>query len=847
MTRGAWQRFLGSCLLVGLVPACGNAEPSGEQADGGVDAAGEVGSDVGGAERVDAPNDREGQGLDAGRETGGDDATTADSSSSDGGGQGNDGAGIADAVGDAGGADGTSRDAGDDQSAAPDAGAPDSSSHDVSSPDASAPDSAADAAAPDSAVDAAARDSAADATAPDAGCPADYETCSAGCCRAFQIERVDPVLAGGGASPISFAFDAQGVPHFAYVDPTEQELIYAERAGANWTFELVDDQVPNQDHNVELAVDGSGTVHVAYLSSKDTALHYARRAGGTWTKEIANDGGSHSNAVSIGVDAGGVVHLSYFEQTNGYLGHATRSAAGIWTFETVDSGGVGTSSSLALDGAGRPHISYWDATLGHLKYAAWNGSAWSITAVDTASNVGVNTSLALDSSGRPRIAYQDATTFSVKYAEWTGSTWVVSSPPMGHDELPHLTLDGAGNPWISDYGTDLYRPRLSHRVGTTWVKETFASDDPAPAPTAVARDPSGSVAIAYLDNPDYTLKLARLSSGTWTSEMVDEYRNCGRESQLALDGAGLAHVSYLNTTRHQVWYATRDAKGAWTRLMVRAVGTGLENPPGGHTSIAVEPGGRPHVVWYNAANTSVEHGVWNGSSWTIEVVDTPSYGAMWTSVALDASGQPHIAYVNGGGTILYASRSAGGTYAIETAAAHAFEVSLALDSSGGPHVSYFDTTIAQSITYAYRAAPGWITESVDGSDSEFHANRIAVDANGNPHLCYEKLLPTHYSVLGYATRSAGGTWTLGGPTFINANPGGFCSIALDAMSQPHISHTTDFAINYTWLQGGTWINETFDIGPTGESFTSIALDGTGTPQISYYDSGRHQLRYARQK
>lgn len=132
--------------------------------------------------------------------------------------------------------------------------------------------------------------------------------------------------------------------------------------------------------------------------------------------------------------------------------------------------------------------------------------------------------------------------------------------------------------------------------------------DPAGQPTAVAREPSGNVALASVGGPDSSLRLARLSGSTWTTETADEYRNAGRESHVALDAANLPHVNYVESTRHEVWYAVRSATGVWTRQSVRAVGTGQESPAGGHTSIAAESGGRPHVVWYDAANSSVEQG-----------------------------------------------------------------------------------------------------------------------------------------------------------------------------------------------------------------------------------------------
>jgi hypothetical protein len=166
---------------------------------------------------------------------------------------------------------------------------------------------------------------------------------------------------------------------------------------------------------------------------------------------------------------------------------------------------------------------------------------------------------------------------------------------------------------------------------------------------------------------------------------------------------------------------------------------------------------------------------------------------------------------------------------------------------GVPHISYYDAA-AKAITYASRGTSGWVTEKVDSSDGTYPAaNRIVLDANDNPHLCYWKLLPGVLSSLGYATRSAGGTWTLGGPSFPNDNAGSACSIALDAQGQPHISHTTDFALYYSRLQGGTWINLSLEAPLTITNFTSIALDGNGTPQISYEDVTDHQLRYARQK
>ena len=88
---------------------------------------------------------------------------------------------------------------------------------------------------------------------------------------------------------------------------------------------------------------------------------------------------------------------------------------------------------------------------------------------------------------------------------------------------------------------------------------------------------------------------------------------------------------------------------------------------------------------------------------------------------------------------------------------------------------------------------------------------------------------------------------MGGPSYLKANAGGYCAIALDAQGQPHISHSSDFAVDYSHLVGGTWVNAIVDDNASiGGGFTSIELDGNGTPLISYYDFEHHQLKFAKQ-
>jgi hypothetical protein len=72
------------------------------------------------------------------------------------------------------------------------------------------------------------------------------------------------------------------------------------------------------------------------------------------------------------------------------------------------------------------------------------------------------------------------------------------------------------------------------------------------------------------------------------------------------------------------------------------------------------------------------------------------------------------------------------------------------------------------------------------------------------------------------------------------------SLALDASSYPHVSYY-DYAyrdLKYAYRDGSGWHIETVDaVGWVGRH-TSLALDGSGYPHISYYDETNDALNYA---
>ena len=75
---------------------------------------------------------------------------------------------------------------------------------------------------------------------------------------------------------------------------------------------------------------------------------------------------------------------------------------------------------------------------------------------------------------------------------------------------------------------------------------------------------------------------------------------------------------------------------------------------------------------------------------------------------------------------------------------------------------------------------------------------------------------------------------------------GTTSLALDRSGNPRISYygATDHDLKYAYWDGTVWNSQTVDnAGDVGQS-TSLALDRSGNPRISYYDATDHDLKYA---
>ncbi|MEW6557720.1 MAG: hypothetical protein AB1349_10250 [Elusimicrobiota bacterium] len=236
------------------------------------------------------------------------------------------------------------------------------------------------------------------------------------------------------------------------------------------------------------------------------------------------------------------------------------------------------------------------------------------------------------------------------------------------------------------------------------------------------------------------------------------------------------------------------------------------------------------------------------AEWNISVVDSEGRLGGHTSIAIDSNDYPHISYSGGGiesggrGGLIFAKWT-GTCWAIESIDSpdtHVAYTSVALDSNGYPNISYYGGLLMQTKYTKYAKWDGtkWIIKIID---TEGTHTSLVLDNNGNPCVSY-----CHANWLKYA-RWTGTTWDIQNVDVVI--PGGvlFSSLVLDSSARPHISYYDFNAGNlkYARWTGSSWSIEIVDsIGDVGWAL-SLALDSAGYPHISYLDMTNLDLKYAR--
>ena len=174
--------------------------------------------------------------------------------------------------------------------------------------------------------------------------------------------------------------------------------------------------------------------------------------------------------------------------------------------------------------------------------------------------------------------------------------------------------------------------------------------------------------------------------------------------------------------------------------------------------------------------------------------------------------------------------------------------SLALDVDGLPHISYYDYGNG-ALKYAFWDGDVWNVEIVDSDGNVGRYTSIALDDDGFPHISYYDY---GNGALKYAFWD-GSQWYIDKvDSSVKGGVGLYTCIALDSSDHPHISYC-DYdkrTLNYAYWTGSSWHKQVVDnsaqmcVFEYFGDYTSIAIDSSDHPHISYCDFENYDLKYA---
>jgi len=377
-------------------------------------------------------------------------------------------------------------------------------------------------------------------------------------------------------------------------------------------------------------------------------------------------------------------------------------------------------------------------------------------------------------------------------------------------------------------------------------------------------------------------KVIKINDGKfaeWKTTYVTQDTNTdlGEYSSLIIDNDGYPIVTFFDDTssNEALVFArslTKDGLGGWTSVIIDSV-----NQPGEFgtpTSLKISQDGYPIVSYYDDDSDNLRFARSLSTSgiggWTSVVVDSPNAVGKWNSLELDINGFPIISYAdNSAGRLKFArsstiSGTATGDWStsiIISSVTVNFNTSLKLNVNGLPMISYFDDNSPPSLNFIICDNTGgtgtWTNVTIDQSSGFADVgtyNSLALDENNFPIISYYDQDNFTNNDLKFARSSsstgAPGSWT-SIKVDIDGNVGQYTSLILNKDGYPIISYysandsSLKLATSLTKSGTGSWNTEIIDEKNEVGQFTSLALDETNEPIISYHDNTFNELKFAK--
>jgi hypothetical protein len=131
-----------------------------------------------------------------------------------------------------------------------------------------------------------------------------------------------------------------------------------------------------------------------------------------------------------------------------------------------------------------------------------------------------------------------------------------------------------------------------------------------------------------------------------------------------IDASGKIHIAYSDKDSGNIMHGVSTNLGSsWT--LSQAV-TGVTFDPvilDGQTSIDIDSGGNPHIMYFNYGTQKMKHAWKAAGIWYNETVDNNGYNGLYSSIKIDAANGLHVSYYNGdNGDLMYTYKPNGGSW-----------------------------------------------------------------------------------------------------------------------------------------------------------------------------------------
>ncbi len=300
----------------------------------------------------------------------------------------------------------------------------------------------------------------------------------------------------------SLAADRWGRLHISYVDVTEEEVKYARYDGSGWQFETIASDIAVRGLTA-IDLDAFDRPHVVFSDEQAGELVYAYRSGTAWVTEKITDG---TDNLFVSIHAwGSGPHVTYAKvgiMTT--LRYAYRDD-GEWFTESVGSGGE--FNRVFLDNGQTPHVIFYGPG-NKVKHGVYEDAAWTLSDVDE----GIYCDGAVGPDGKIHVSFTTVENDGLKYAvSGAGGSWEVEEVEVaeGKPAGTQITLNAAGDVFISYYSFENFDLHLATKKGATWKHELVAAGGDSGDPHSIAPGQDGYPVIAYYASVKEDLNVAR--------------------------------------------------------------------------------------------------------------------------------------------------------------------------------------------------------------------------------------------------------------------------------------------------------------------------------------------------